>query len=520
MNKTFLGAFLASVFISFTACSEENLEQDTNPPTEQPGDSTDPDDSGEDQLPEYPTPDRSTVAAFPGAEGAGKLTSGGAGGTVYTVTSLKDDGSEGTLRWAIEKSGKRTIVFAVGGVIPLSKQLQIKNDDITIAGQTAPHPGICLKNYTLRVNANNVIIRFIRSRMGDECKTEDDSMNGYQDSYPGKRNIIIDHCSMSWSTDECASFYGNTDFTMQWCIISESLTNSLHNKGGHGYGGIWGGSPATFHHNLLAHHSNRTPRLCGSRYSNREDMEKVDLCNNVIYNWTGEGAYAGEGGSYNIMNNYYKPGPFSATKGSFKRLFTAYADDGTNKNEAGVHGIFYFNGNYMDPTCSKLTDKQKEALYKVNRDNAYGLVIKNDFAPEKKLLSSKAFNIAERTSLQSAKKAYKDVLEYAGASYRRDIIDKRIVEETRKGNYTYEGSHGSTNGMIDQPSDVGGWPEYKSEVTLVDTDGDGMPDEWEKKNNLDPNDPADGTKYSLSPEYTNLEVYMNNLVNHLFPTKK
>mgnify|MGYP000104068762 FL=1 len=270
----------------------------------------------------------------------------------------------------------------------------------------------------------------------------------------------------------------------------------------------------------MAHHTNRTPRLCGSRYTGKPEEEKVDLFNNVIYNYGSDGAYAGEGGSYNFINNYYKPGPFSATKGSFKRLFTAYADDGTNKNEAGVHGIFYFNGNYMDPTCSKLTDKQKEALYKVNRDNAYGLVIKNDFAPEKKLLSSKAFNIAERTSLQSAKKAYKDVLEYAGASYRRDIIDKRIVEETRKGNYTYEGSHGSTNGMIDQPSDVGGWPEYKSEVTLVDTDGDGMPDEWEKKNNLDPTDPADGTKYSLSPEYTNLEVYMNNLVNHLFPTKK
>lgn len=466
---------------------------------------------------DYPTPDRNKIIAFPGADGAGKYTTGGAGGTVYIVTSLADDGSEGTFRWAINQKGTRTIVFAVDGIIELQKPLRVNNGDLTIAGQTAPGDGICLKNYTFSIQADNVIVRFIRSRMGVDIKQKgDDAMNGIKNH----QNIIIDHCSMSWSTDECATFYNNRNFTLQWCIISESLANSIHEKGAHGYGGIWGGQTATFHHNLLVHHTNRTPRLCGSRYTGKPEEEKVDLFNNVIYNYGSDGAYAGEGGSYNFINNYYKPGPFSATKGSFKRLFTAYADDGTNKNEAGVHGIFYFNGNYMDPTCSKLTDKQKEALYKVNRDNAYGLVIKKDFAPEKKLLSSKAFNIAERTSLQSAKKAYKDVLEYAGASYRRDIIDKRIVEETRKGNYTYEGSHGSTNGMIDQPSDVGGWPEYKSEVTLVDTDGDGMPDEWENKNNLDPNDPADGTKYSLSPEYTNLEVYMNNLVNHLFPTKK
>ena len=181
--------------------------------------------------------------------------------------------------------------------------------------------------------------------------------------------------------------------------------------------------------------------------------------------------------------------------------------------------MFYFKGNYMDPTCSKLTDKQKEALYKVNMDNSYGLVIKKDFATEKELLSKKAFDIAEHTSLQPAKKAYKDVLEFAGASYRRDAVDQRIVEETLKGRYTYEGSHESTNGMIDQPSDVGGWPEYKSETALADTDGDGIPDEWEKKHNLNPNDPSDGAKYTLSPEYTNLEMYMNSLVNHLYPKK-
>lgn len=463
---------------------------------------------------EHPTPDRTTVPAFPGADGAGKYTTGGAGGAVYIVTSLADDESEGTLRWAIRKKGPRTIVFAVSGIIELQSPLKINNGDLTIAGQTAPGDGICLKNYTLGVSDDNVIIRFIRSRMGDDAKQKgDDAMNGFKHH----RNIIIDHCSMSWSTDECASFYDNSNFTMQWCIISESLANSIHEKGSHGYGGLWGGQPASFHHNLLAHHTNRTPRLCGSRYTGKPEEEKVELFNNAIYNYGSDGAYAGEGGSYNFLANYYKPGPYTATKSSYKRLFTAYADDGKNKNAAGTHGVFYFNDNYVDPSCPKLTEKQKADIYKIQRDNSYGLLIKKDFAPEEEVLATKPFDIAEHTSLQSARKAYKSVLDYAGASLKRDAIDTRIVEETRKGKYTYEGSNGSTNGMIDHPSDVGGWPEYKSETAPADTDKDGMPDEWEKSHGLNPNDPADGGKYSLDKQYTNLEVYMNGLVNHLFP---
>lgn len=510
MKKSLLRVLTAFIFISFVACSEENPDQGTESSNEQSEGSTESDE-----------PDRSQIAAFPGAEGAGKFATGGAGGAIYTVTSLADDGSEGTLRWAIEKSGKRTIVFAVGGVISLNSQLQIKNGDITIAGQTAPGIGICLKNYTLRVNADNVIIRFIRSRMGDECKTEDDAMNGYQDSYPGKKNIIIDHCSMSWSTDECASFYGNTNFTMQWCIISESLTNSLHAAGKHGYGGIWGGSPATFHHNLLAHHSNRTPRLCGSRYSNREDMEKVDLCNNVIYNWTSEGAYGAQGGEYNIINNYYKPGPVNVNQKTHCRIFTAYVDDGANQQAKGVYGKFYLNGNHFE-TRTDLSTSQKTELTNANADNtsSTAFVVKNNEIPSQNLIITSRFTILDDYSfVQSAQDAYQSVLKYAGVSHARDQIDTRIVNETQNGTFTYTGSGGGNYGLIDTQTDVEGWSEYVvTNSTKPDSDKDGMPDEWEIANGLNPHDSSDGNKYDLSKEYTNLEIYLNSLVNSLYPT--
>lgn len=466
---------------------------------------------------EYPAPDRSRIPAFPGADGAGKYTTGGAGGRVCVVTSLKDDGSDGTFRWAVEQKGARTIVFAVSGIIELTKPLKVKNGDVTIAGQTAPGDGICLKNYTFNIQADNVIVRFIRSRMGaDIMQKGDDAMNAFQ----RHSNIIVDHCSMSWSTDECATFYDNRNMTVQWCLIAESLANSIHEKGAHGYGGIWGGEPATFHHNLLAHHTNRTPRLCGSRFTGKPEEEKVELFNNVIYNYGSDGAYAGEGGSYNFLNNYYKPGPYTATKSSYKRLFTAYADNGKNENAAGVHGVFYFNGNYIDGTCTALDAKKRAAIMEVNKNNKMGLVIKNDFAPETEVLARKMFDIAEHTSLQATWDAYEDVLKYAGASHKRDSYDQRIVKETRNGTYTYEGSHGSTLGMIDQPSDVGGWPVYKSGVPPVDTDGDGMPDNWEVEEGLNPKDASDGAKYSLSKDYTNLEVYLNSLVGNTFPVIK
>ena len=469
------------------------------------------------QLIEYPAPDRSKIAAFPGADGAGKYTSGGAGGDVYIVTSLADDGSKGTLRWAINQKGKRTIVFAVSGIIELTQKLKINNGDLTIAGQTAPGDGICLKNYTLSISADNVIIRFIRSRMGDEIKQNgDDAMNGFSHHH----HIIIDHCSMSWSTDECASFYNNRQFTLQWCLISESLANSIHEKGAHGYGGLWGGQTASFHHNLLAHHTNRTPRLCGSRYTGKPEEEKVDLFNNVIYNYGGEGAYAGEGGSYNFISNYYKPGPYTAKhSSSYKRFFTAYPDNGENTNKAGVHGYFHFSQNYIDGSCQQLSPKQLDEIKKVNINNDLGLSLKNNFANPKELLVSKTFDIAERSTLQTAQEAYRDVLKYAGASLQRDVIDQRIVKETQEGNYTYTGSHGGTLGIIDRPSDVGGWPEYQSAQPLTDTDKDGMPDEWEMKHGLNPQDPDDGKKYQLNQKYTNLEVYLNQLVENTYPAE-
>ena len=430
--------------------------------------------------------------AFPGAEGAGMFTTGGRGGKVLYVTSLEDNDSVGTLRWAIRKKGPRTILFNVSGIIQLKSPLFINNGDVTIAGQSAPGDGICISNHETIISADNVIVRYLRFRLGDGAKEAIDAFSG-----KSQKNIIIDHCSMSWSVDECSSFYDNENFTMQWCLIAESLRNSAHVKGEHGYGGIWGGRNVTFHHNLLVSHDSRNPRFCGSRYSNQPELEKVDFRNNVIFNWGANNAYAAEGGSYNLVNNYYKPGPASKTN---KYFINPYADDGKNHQPAGIFGRFYLKGNVMEGNPA------------ITKNNVSGVKMGSNFvelAPKvtlNELISNTEFSIP-KPKTQSARKAYQSVLKNAGCSLVRDVLDIRYVNETRTGTFTYKGSKGSTNGLIDSQNDVGGWPEYISLPAPKDTNRDGIPDGW-----LEKKYPGKNATDVDKNGYTYLEVYLNELI--------
>lgn len=441
------------------------------------------------------------LPAFPGAEGSGRFTTGGRGGRVIYVTNLEDNTSPGSLRYAINQSGPRIIMFKVAGTIRLKSTLNISKPDVTIAGQTAPGDGITLRDYPVVVNTNNVIIRFMRFRMGDVTNQEADALGGRR-----YKNIIIDHCSMSWSTDECASFYDNEYFTLQWSILSESLRNSVHEKGKHGYGGIWGGRGVTFHHNLLAHHDSRNPRFCGSRYSNKPGEELVDYRNNVIYNWGANSAYAGEGGRYNMVNNYYKAGPATSKK---SRIIEPYADNGGNSQPAGTYGRFYITGNYMTASTS------------VTENNWLGVDLNSTFATyapgvsKEDIKSETEFPHAPVTT-HAAEVAYEKILNYCGASLSRDSVDLRIIREVETGTVTYnDGGNGSKNGLIDTQSAVGGWPVIQPGDAPVDTDEDGMPDDWEKSHNLNPGSAADAQLKSVDGVYPNVEVYINSLVQDI-----
>lgn len=464
-----------------------------------------------------------SAPAFPGAEGFGRYTTGGRGGKVIHVTNLNDSGT-GSLRAAIKTDGARIIVFDVAGTIELQSDLKIEKDNCTILGQTAPGSGICLRNYTLHINANNVIIRFIRCRMGDTAGNENDAMSASHKTGNYKKNIIIDHCSISWCVDECGSFYGNEDFTLQWCILSESLTNSIHDKGSHGYGGIWGGDKAAFHHNLLAHHNSRNPRFDHGYLAEHAGI--VDYINNVVYNWGGNSTYGGENKNglqpkkFNIINNYYKPGPrtinVAKTQNRLLNPTTKCSNCNSSDQYSVVPGKFYINGNKVNGTTVSLTTSSTSCS-NITFDSGYSFssFASNCLSNSRYKSSDNDFGSYNTISLHSADNAFSKTVKYAGASYSRDAVDTRIANETTNGTYTYTGSNGSTYGLIDTQGDVGGWPTYSGTVR-TDSDGDGIPDTWETAHGLS-NSKDNSATYTLDTRgyYTDLEVYANYLVQDI-----
>ena len=491
------------------------------------------------------------IPAFPGAEGHGRYITGGRGGQIVHVTNLNDKGA-GSLREAVSKPN-RIVVFDVGGIIALASDLTIK-DNITIAGQTAPAPGITLRYYTIR-EGNNNIIRFIRFRRGEEVDVNDGADATWQ---RGKTGMILDHCSFSWSIDEIASFYDNRNFTMQWCTLGEALANPGHTKGEHSYGGIWGGKGASFHHNFLCHMQNRVPRFCGARYAdqyakydtkkyeNAIQAEIVDFRNCVMYNWgNGNGCYGGTGGGQiNIVNNYYKAGNATSNKRRVTQVSVASSSNASGSPYMGYASRYYINGNYVTDAGDKAENYDWEGViydsglstingekYIQDAEHLYGKDV--EYVPDSKGVDCVRLKMETPVetgdiTTHTATVAFEKVLAYGGASLYRDAVDSRYMEEAENGTTTYTGSAEKTGdgkvvkhlpGIIDFVKDQG---EYVLESTSrsedFDTDGDGMPNEWESANGLNPNDAADGNAYTLDTEkgwYTNVEVYMNSIVEDI-----
>jgi pectate lyase len=456
--------------------------------------------------------------AFPGAEGYGKYASGGRGGRIIEVTTLEDRDrygniAPGSFREALSTEGDDpiTIVFRVSGIIELNGELKSKRSNMTIAGQTAPGDGICFKDASIKLSGNNLIIRYLRFRPGDETREQVSGLN-----IENAKNIIIDHCSMSWSIEENATFYDNKYTTVQWCIISESLYDSYHSKGARGYAGQWGGQYATYHHNLIAHNRSRSPRINGCR--SHDTVALLDFRNNVIYNWGSSGAiYGGEVEIYyedpenpgtnlalchtTFVNNYYQPGP--ATSGTLLFAAPSYVSEG---NTAQGYAGWYFSGNYMEGTDGGMND-----------DNWLG-VDGSRVGGIENIKSTTEF-VAEAVTTESAMEAFVSVLEKAGAIMpERDTVDARIVAETRgEIAVTGDGTLGTDEGIIDSQDAVGGWPEYLTppgDKIPADSDKDGMPDYWELENGLDPEDAEDG-KTITGDGYSNLEHYLNSDIPYI-----
>ena len=482
--------------------------------------------------------------AFPGAEGHGRYVTGGRGGKIVHVTNLNDSGT-GSLRAAVNGSDKKIVVFDVGGVIALKSDLKI-GANTTIAGQTAPAPGITVRYYTIRPDASNIIVRFIRFRRGQEKDVNDGADAIWTRHQTGQ---IYDHCSFSWSIDEVASFYDNNNFTMQWCTLAESLNNAGHGKGAHGYGGIWGGKLASFHHNLIAHVNNRSPRFNGARYdwtgytsnklysqykwANAVQSENVDFRNCVIYN-CGNGCYGGPGGGrINIVNNYYKTGPAASTDRVTNISIGNSTSSSDNSKYWNMTSLYYIKGNQVNSNASRdWTGINYDSgvftingeKYTLDTNHYYGddvTYTKNSAGQDCVRIRLENPTEAGEVTTHSALKAYEKVLSFAGASLNRDDVDTRYAKETREGTATYSGSVTKKKGRIDLVSDVQGYTEANfgtgSRPAGYDTDNDGIPDEWEKANGLNPNNASDALLFTLDKKnwYSNIEVYLNSLVQDI-----
>ena len=424
-------------------------------------------------------PVTAALPAFPGAEGFGAQATGGRGGSVYIVTNL-DDSGPGSLRDAVS-GPNRTIVFAVSGTIDLKSRLTVDKPNLTIAGQTAPGGGITLRGHELFIaNTENIIVRFLRVRPGDEAKKEMDAVTVWT-----AKDVILDHCSMSWSTDSLNDVVKESgNVTVQWCLLAEPLVRSVHSKGSHGYATGWDGRTRggmTAHHNLIAHAASRAPRI--GYFKTGRGL--IDCRNNVIYN-SGP-SYGGETDDFNFVANYYRPGPNSQKLRSADEVFAVWADDSR----------MFADGNVIEGAkTGRVSFKQGT--------NANGTA---KAMPTAELCLVKQPFAVPPVATQSAEQAYELVLKYAGALRpMRDSVDERVLNDVKN----------RTGRLIDTPADVGGYPDLKATPAPADTDKDGMPDAWEKSHNLNPADPTDGSK--PGPDgYTNLERYLNELAAATYP---
>lgn len=412
------------------------------------------------------------LPAFPGAEGFGATTPGGRGGKVLRVTTLEDSGP-GSFREACDAEGPRVIVFAVAGTIALRKPVIVKNPFLTIAGQTAPGDGICLRDASFGVATHDVIVRFLRVRLGDVSSREDDCI----DLHHGARNCILDHCSATWSIDECLSTSGDVqDCTIQWCLIGESLNQSKHAKGKHGYGSLArANGPMSWHHNLWIHNDARNPRL-GDNYG-RGGSPAFDVRNNVIYNHGGTASGLTQGKfTANYVANYIRPGPSSRARTPITV---------GEKSELRFH----LSGNVAEG----------DARLTADNDAFFSAV---EFGGVRQVWTVAAPFPAAPVTTWPAAEAYERVLADVGATRPvRDAVDARLIGHVRQ----------RTGALIDSQRQVGGWPDLKSGVVPADSDGDGIPDAWETSHGLDPRDPKDGARPATPGGYTHLEIYLNSL---------